>query len=146
MTIDLERGSMSAKVWEIKGRLRHTGSDTVRRQNKWTDRTVRLAFDTFPEVTVAKRALLHHWSDKPHEVEVFSIRPLKVEVYAGVQEQMEAVWLPIELNSVAAIGWLATELRHRTEGPGRTVPDWFPEPPEWLELWERALRETKVAE
>jgi len=42
-------------------------------------------------------------------------------------------------QAVEAIGWLSAELASRCGAWEGKAPIWFPEPPEWLELWERAL-------
>lgn len=47
-----------------------------------------------------------------------------------------------ELPCVAAVGWLSAELAARADAWNGNAPEWFPEPLEWLELWERALKAT----
>jgi hypothetical protein len=42
-------------------------------------------------------------------------------------------------TTIQALGWLSAELAARADAWNGNAPDWFPEPPEWLELWERAL-------
>lgn len=48
-------------------------------------------------------------------------------------------------RAVEAIGWLSSELAGRADAHNGNAPDWFPEPPEWLDLWEKALKETESA-
>jgi len=43
------------------------------------------------------------------------------------------------LQTVSAIGALSAELAARADAWNGNAPEWFPEPPEWLELWEKAL-------
>lgn len=43
------------------------------------------------------------------------------------------------LDTVAAIGALSADLAARADAWNGNAPDWFPEPPEWLELWNRAI-------
>jgi hypothetical protein len=45
-------------------------------------------------------------------------------------------------REVLALGWLSAELASRSDAWNGNAPAWFPEPPEWLELWERALDAT----
>jgi hypothetical protein len=45
-------------------------------------------------------------------------------------------------RSVEAIGWLSAELAARADAWNGNAPEWFPEPPEWLELWNKALEAT----
>lgn len=45
-------------------------------------------------------------------------------------------------HAVAAIGYVSAELAHRSGAWDGNSPDWFPEPPEWLELWNKALAAT----
>lgn len=40
---------------------------------------------------------------------------------------------------IEAIGWISAELAARSGAWEGNAPDWFPEPPEWLELWDKAL-------
>ena len=42
-----------------------------------------------------------------------------------------------------ALGWLSAELAARADAWNGNAPDWFPEPPEWLTLWEQALAATQ---
>lgn len=42
---------------------------------------------------------------------------------------------------VSAIGWISAELAARADAWNGNAPDWFPEPPEWLVLAERAITE-----
>lgn len=41
-----------------------------------------------------------------------------------------------------ALGWLSAELAARADAGNGNAPEWFPEPPEWLELWREALEAT----
>jgi hypothetical protein len=43
-----------------------------------------------------------------------------------------------------ALGWLSAELADRAGAWKGNAPEWFPEPPEWLELWDRALKATEA--
>jgi hypothetical protein len=45
-------------------------------------------------------------------------------------------------HAVSAVGYLSSELAARADAWNGNAPDWFPEPPEWIDLWERALLET----
>jgi hypothetical protein len=47
-------------------------------------------------------------------------------------------------QTVEAIGRLSAELAAKAGAWDGNAPGWFPEPPEWLDLWERALAETSV--
>jgi hypothetical protein len=40
---------------------------------------------------------------------------------------------------IEAIGWISAELAGRADAWNGNAPDWFPEPPEWLTLAERAI-------
>jgi hypothetical protein len=44
-----------------------------------------------------------------------------------------------EAHAIQALGWLSAELAARADAWNGNAPEWFPEPPEWLELWRRAL-------
>jgi len=46
-------------------------------------------------------------------------------------------------HATQALGWLSAELAHRADAWNGNAPEWFPEPPEWLELWEQALAATE---
>lgn len=48
-------------------------------------------------------------------------------------------------HAVAAIGYISAELAHRSGAWDGDAPDWFPEPPEWLELWNKGLTATADA-
>jgi hypothetical protein len=48
-------------------------------------------------------------------------------------------------REIRAVGWLSAELAGRADAWNGNAPEWFPEPPEWLDLWERALAETADA-
>ena len=41
-----------------------------------------------------------------------------------------------------ALGWLSAELAGRADAWNGNAPEWFPEPPEWIALWDRALEAT----
>jgi hypothetical protein len=45
-------------------------------------------------------------------------------------------------REILALGWLSAELAGRADAWNGNAPDWFPEPPEWLELWDQALAAT----
>ena len=45
-------------------------------------------------------------------------------------------------HATLAIGWLSAEFAARADAWNGNAPEWFPEPPEWIELWDRALAET----
>jgi hypothetical protein len=45
-------------------------------------------------------------------------------------------------DTIEAIGWLSAHLAHEADAWNGNAPAWFPEPPQWLELWEQALMET----
>jgi hypothetical protein len=36
------------------------------------------------------------------------------------------------------MGYISAELASRSDAWNGNAPSWFPEPPEWLELWEKA--------
>jgi hypothetical protein len=40
---------------------------------------------------------------------------------------------------IEAVGWISAELAHRAGAWEGNAPSWFPEPPEWLALAERAM-------
>jgi hypothetical protein len=48
-----------------------------------------------------------------------------------------------EEHAIEAIGWLSAELAGRADAWNGNAPDWFPEPPEFLDLWRQALASTK---
>jgi hypothetical protein len=48
-----------------------------------------------------------------------------------------------ESHAVQAVGWLSAELADRADAWNGNAPEWFPEPPEWLDLWQQALAATK---
>lgn len=62
-------------LWAIHGRL--SRSDQPKSTSGYDRRTVVIATPTEQIPTVAQQheALLHHWSSKPHDVEVISVRP-----------------------------------------------------------------------
>lgn len=43
-----------------------------------------------------------------------------------------------------ALGWLSAELAARADAWNGNAPSWFPQPPEWLELWDKALAATEA--
>ena len=45
-------------------------------------------------------------------------------------------------HAIMAIGHLSSELADRSGAFDGEAPDWFPEPTEWLQLWEDALEAT----
>lgn len=45
-------------------------------------------------------------------------------------------------SEIAALGYLSAKLASKAKAWEGEAPDWFPEPPEWLELWEEAKRIT----
>lgn len=47
-------------------------------------------------------------------------------------------------HTVGAIGWLSAHLANEAGAWDGNAPEWFPQPPEWLELWNRALAETRA--
>lgn len=49
-------------------------------------------------------------------------------------------------HALAALGWLSAEFAIRADAWAGNAPEWFPEPPEWIDLWERALGETEGME
>jgi hypothetical protein len=49
----------------------------------------------------------------------------------------------VKNREVFAIGWLSAHFAALADAWEGNAPDWFPQPPEWLELWERALDETQ---
>lgn len=44
-----------------------------------------------------------------------------------------------EAEAIGAIGYISAELAHRAGAWDGNAPEWFPEPPEWLDLWEEAI-------
>jgi hypothetical protein len=46
-------------------------------------------------------------------------------------------------GEILALGWLSVELASRVDAWDGNAPKWFPEPPEWLELWEKAKEATQ---
>jgi len=48
---------------------------------------------------------------------------------------------PTERDTLA-LGWLSAELAARADAWNGNAPKWFPEPPEWIELWQRGLDAT----
>lgn len=85
--------------------------------------------------------------ETPEEVEV----AFEVEVPPSLRQDSEPfmdfcrafVGIPTEAQDIEALGWLSAELAKRSGAWEGKAPDWFPEPPEWLELWEQAKRETE---
>lgn len=45
---------------------------------------------------------------------------------------------------ILALGYLSAEFAHRAGAWGGKAPDWFPEPPEWLEIWNAAIDAARV--
>jgi hypothetical protein len=45
-------------------------------------------------------------------------------------------------REILALGWLSAELAGRADAWNGNAPEWFPEPLEWIELWDRALEAT----
>lgn len=45
-------------------------------------------------------------------------------------------------RELSALGYLSAELAARADAWNGNAPDWFPEPPEFLELWQQALEAT----
>ena len=54
-------------------------------------------------------------------------------------EFMEGLKSDILGITTQAVGYLSAELAARADAWNGNAPDWFPEPPEWLELWDKAL-------
>jgi len=48
-----------------------------------------------------------------------------------------------EEHATMAIGHLSADLAARADAWNGNAPEWFPEPPEWLELWQKALEATE---
>jgi hypothetical protein len=48
-------------------------------------------------------------------------------------------------REILALGYLSAELASRADAWSAKDPVWFPEPPEWLDLWEEALAATAGA-
>lgn len=46
-------------------------------------------------------------------------------------------------SAVAAIGHVSAELAARADAWNGNAPEWFPEPPEWLALFDAGLEATK---
>jgi hypothetical protein len=44
-------------------------------------------------------------------------------------------------REVKAIGWLSAELAGRSGAWDGKAPEWFPQPPAWLDLWHKAMAE-----
>lgn len=44
-----------------------------------------------------------------------------------------------EGHAIYAVGFISAELAARADAWNGSAPEWFPEPPEWLELWEKGL-------
>lgn len=42
-----------------------------------------------------------------------------------------------------ALGWLSAHFAGLADAWNGNAPDWFPEPPEWLDLWDQALKATQ---
>lgn len=51
----------------------------------------------------------------------------------------------IQKTEVEALGMLSAELASRADAWNGNAPEWFPEPPEWLELW-AAAKQTVIME
>ena len=49
-------------------------------------------------------------------------------------------------RELAALGYLSAKLAARADAWNGNAPAWFPEPPEWLELWREALDATAAAD
>ena len=47
-------------------------------------------------------------------------------------------------HTVGAIGWLSAYLADKADAWNGNAPEWFPQPPEWLDLWDRALAEARA--
>ena len=45
-------------------------------------------------------------------------------------------------REILALGWLSAELATRADAWNGNAPEWFPEPPEWIDLWNQALDAT----
>ena len=48
-------------------------------------------------------------------------------------------------REIKALGWLSAHFAGLADAWNGNAPDWFPEPPEWITLWEQALKETADA-
>lgn len=51
-----------------------------------------------------------------------------------------------ESHATQAIGYLSAELATRADAWDGNAPEWFPDPPEWLDLWAQALAATDDAD
>ncbi len=60
----------------------------------------------------------------------------------AIMKGWDAATSRADTHSVLALGWLSSELAKRADAANGNAPAWFPQPPEWLTLWEEALRET----
>lgn len=49
---------------------------------------------------------------------------------------------PPTTREILALGWLSAELATRTDAWNGNAPEWFPQPPEFLALWQAALDAT----
>jgi len=49
-----------------------------------------------------------------------------------------------EQHAIRAIGRLSAELADRADAWNGNAPSWFPQPPEWLYLWQEALKDTTL--
>jgi hypothetical protein len=61
---------------------------------------------------------------------------VRVKPWQGDRQKLE----------VEAIGWLSAELAARAGAWAGNAPDWFPQPPEWLELWDKAIAAVRAGE
>lgn len=63
---------------------------------------------------------------------LWHLRTVRAETYSAER------WKRWETQQTMALGWLSSELAARAGAWDGNAPDWFPQPPEWLELWTQA--------
>ena len=76
----------------------------------------------------------------PCEVKVRQARMQIIKLLGETPEQAQVI---SKGRAILVLGYISAELAARSGAWDGNAPDWFPEPPEWLELWEEGLRKTE---
>jgi hypothetical protein len=66
--------------------------------------------------------------------------PTSVPLLSVPQTPPQGPGFPLTEREVLALGWLSAELAGRADAWNGNAPTWFPQPPEWLDLWRAALK------
>ena len=77
----------SALLWAIIGRVRPIPEGDAKPTHRWDHRRVVITAKDYQAAHEASvDALLKHWSNKPHEAEIYAVRP------AGIEDLQSFKW------------------------------------------------------